>query len=68
MGRAATQSFIIAVCGFAKVFVGELVSEAKGVQEQWGDTGPLMTTHVHEAYRRLYNTHPNMVANPQSPW
>lgn len=68
IGQSCNPKFIIAVCGFAKVFVGELIEEAKSVQEEWGESGPLMATHIHEAYRRLYNTHPNLVVNPQSPW
>lgn len=66
IGQSCNPKFIITVCGFAKVFVGELVTEAKKVQKEWGDTGPLLVTHVHEAYRQLYKTMPNMVVSPSS--
>lgn len=68
IGQSCNPKFIIAVCGLAKVFVGELVSEAKNVQKEWGNTGPLLVTHVHEAYRRLYKSIPNIVVYPDSPW
>lgn len=60
LNQACNPNFIIAVSGVAKVFVGEMVCKAKEVQERWGDSGPLMPAHMHEAYRLLYKDVPNM--------
>ncbi|ELQ76829.1 Transcription initiation factor TFIID, subunit TAF11 [Trachipleistophora hominis] len=60
LNQACNPNFIIAVSGVAKVFVGEMVCKAKEVQDRWGDSGPLMPAHVHEAYRLLYRDMPNM--------
>lgn len=60
IAQACNPNFIIAVSGVAKVFVGEMVKEAKDVQRGWEQEGPLMPSHVHEAYRRLYGEMPNM--------
>lgn len=67
-GQSCNPKFIIAVCGLAKVFVGELVDKAKEVQQEWGQSGPLLVTHIHEAYRKLRMCIPNMVSSPESPW
>lgn len=52
---ALNASTIIVVAGIAKVFVGELVEEAKLVAEQWNDDGALKPSHILEAQRRLKN-------------
>lgn len=44
---------VIALAGVAKVFVGELVEEARRVAEQAGSNGPLQPMHVHAAFQRL---------------
>lgn len=69
IGQSCNPKFIIAVCGLSKVFVGELIDEAKNVQKQWNDTGALLVTHIHEAFRRIYNTKPNMKSGSKNrPW
>jgi transcription initiation factor TFIID subunit 11 len=68
IGQACNPNFIISISGVAKVFVGELVDAAKEVQDNWGDTGPLLPSHIHEAYRRLYNKMPNMKVFSKKPW
>lgn len=49
------SSALIVAAGIAKVFVGELVEEARVVMEEWNDDPQctLMPSHVMEAYRRL---------------
>ncbi|KAG0438149.1 Transcription initiation factor TFIID subunit 11 [Dictyocoela muelleri] len=54
LNQACNPNFIIAVSGVAKVFVGEMITEALKIQNEEGMTGPLMPQHIHEAYRRLY--------------
>lgn len=48
-------SAVIVAAGIAKVFVGELVEEARLIMEEWNDdtSNPLMPSHVMEAFRRL---------------
>lgn len=60
LGQSCNINFIISVCGIAKVFVGEMVEKALEVQKELNETGPLKPSHIHEAYRRLYNTMPHL--------
>ncbi|KAI9226148.1 MAG: TAFII28-like protein, partial [Piptocephalis tieghemiana] len=53
-GQVKTE-FAVVVAGMAKVFVGEIVELARGVQMAWGDGGeeggePLRPEHLREAY------------------
>ena len=54
-GAVMNQSAPIIVAGIAKVFVGELVEEARAVMEQWEEPegSAIMPTHILEAQRRL---------------
>ena len=57
VGMTASLAVIV-VSGIAKVFIGELVEEARAVAEQWGDLDDdqdraLMPSHYLEAHRRL---------------
>jgi transcription initiation factor TFIID subunit 11 len=49
----SSDPFLIAVKGLAKVFVGDVVETALEFRQQCGDTGPLQTKHLREAYRQL---------------
>ncbi|KAI5188586.1 transcription initiation factor TFIID subunit 11 [Nematocida sp. AWRm77] len=60
LGQTCNPNFAIVLSGIAKVFVSELVEEAKEVQAEWKDKHELLPSHVHEAYRRLYHKMPNM--------
>lgn len=60
LGQTCNPNFAIVLSGIAKVFVSELVEEAKEVQREWKDKHELLPSHVHEAYRRLYHRMPNM--------
>lgn len=64
-GQSCNPRFIIAVSGLSKVFVGELCTEAKKVQERWNETGPLLPSHIHEAWRLLTKKMPNMNCEDQ---
>ncbi|KAI4292497.1 transcription initiation factor TFIID subunit 11 [Pancytospora philotis] len=68
IGQAVNQNMVIGVCGLCKVFVGELVCEAKKVQEEGGECGPLLPSHIHEAYRRVYKRVPNLQVRKREPW
>ncbi|KAI5170432.1 transcription initiation factor TFIID subunit 11 [Pancytospora epiphaga] len=68
IGQAVNPNIIIGMCGLSKVFVGEMVREAKKAQSAAGDTGPLLPAHIHEAYRRLYRKMPNMKVFKKEPW
>lgn len=44
---------VIVVAGIAKVFVGELIEEARKIADDLGDRGPIQPSHLLEAHRRL---------------
>lgn len=58
--QTCNPNFSIVLSGIAKVFVSEIVEEAKEVQSEWGDVDELLPSHIHEAYRRLTKKLPNM--------
>lgn len=68
IGQAVNMNMIIGVCGLCKVFVGEIVTEAKKIQEENGEVGPLLPSHIHEAHRRLYKRIPNLQVRKREPW
>lgn len=51
--QKASEQYIIAVKGLAKMFVGDVTETALIVQKERGDEGPLEPAHLREAYRRL---------------
>lgn len=68
IGQAVNQNIVIGICGLCKVFVGEMVMQAKEVQKEQGMGGPLLPSHIHEAYRRLYKSMPNLQIFKKAPW
>jgi transcription initiation factor TFIID subunit 11 len=68
IGQAVNPNMVIGVAGLSKVFVGEMVTEAKIVQKELNEDGPLQPSHIHEAYRRLFKKMPNLKMHPRSPW
>jgi len=60
LNQTCNPNFVIVLSAIGKAFVSELIEEAKEVQEEWGDAGDLLPSHVHEGYRRLYHKMPNM--------
>lgn len=51
--QSCNPNTIMLLGGVAKVFVGELVEEAKDVMHEWNESGPLQPSHLLEAHRRL---------------
>lgn len=68
IGQAVNPNIVIGVAGLSKVFIGEMVEEAKRIQKEKNDEGPLLPSHIHEAHRRLFNKLPNMKLHPRAPW
>lgn len=53
LGHSVNPNAVFLMGGVAKVYAGELVEEAKDVMNEWGETGPLLPSHLIEAHRRL---------------
>lgn len=53
LDQQVNQNSVIVVAGIAKVYVGELVEEARRVMEGLGEDGPVQPSHLLEAQRRL---------------
>lgn len=53
LDQQVNMNSVIVVGGIAKVFVGELVEEARKVMDDLGETGQIMPSHLLEAHRRL---------------
>lgn len=68
IGQAVNPNIIIAISGLCKVFIGEMVEEAKAVQAKRRLTGALLPSHIHEAYRRLAKRSPWMKMYKKEPW
>lgn len=53
LDQQVNMNSVIVVSGIAKVFVGELVEEARKVMDDLGESGQIMPSHLLEAHRRL---------------
>lgn len=53
LDQQVNQNSVIIIAGIAKVFVGELVEEARRVMESQLEEGPIQPSHLLEAHRRL---------------
>ncbi|RKP18022.1 TAFII28-domain-containing protein [Rozella allomycis CSF55] len=53
LNQSANENTIVVLRGIAKVFVGEVIEEAKNVQNEELETGALTPSQIREAYRRL---------------
>ncbi|KAL7267240.1 transcription initiation factor TFIID subunit 11 [Rhizina undulata] len=52
LSQSVTANVGTVICGFSKVFTGEIIELALSIQKSWGDTGPLLPDHLREAWRR----------------
>ncbi|KAI5148395.1 transcription initiation factor TFIID subunit 11 [Enteropsectra breve] len=68
IGQAVNPNIVIGVAGISKIFVCEMVEEAKRVQKERKERGPLLPSHIHEAYRRMYRKMPNLQVFKKEPW
>lgn len=50
--QSVTANVGTVICGFSKVFTGEIIELALQIQKSWGDEGPLLPDHLREAWRR----------------
>ncbi|PXF40915.1 Transcription initiation factor TFIID subunit 11 [Gracilariopsis chorda] len=55
MMQKASDPYVIAVKGLAKLFVGDVVETALEVRKERGEVGALTPKQIREAYRRLRN-------------
>lgn len=56
LGSSIQASTVIVVAGAAKVFIGEITESAIAIARAQGDTGPLKTSHIREAFRLYKST------------
>lgn len=69
IGQAVNPNIVIGVAGMSKVFVGEMIRAAKEAQSHSEQPdGPLLPSHINEAYRKLYRKLPNMKVFKKFPW
>lgn len=59
-----TDKVVIALAGVAKVFVGELIEEARKLSSERGEKGPLTPLHIQEAYQKLTESGLNEAWHP----
>ncbi|KAF8250628.1 TAFII28-domain-containing protein [Wilcoxina mikolae CBS 423.85] len=52
LSQSVTANVGTVICGFSKVFTGEIIELALKIQRSWGDEGPLLPDHLREAWRR----------------
>ncbi|TGZ85238.1 TAFII28-like protein, partial [Ascodesmis nigricans] len=52
LAQSVTANVGTVICGFSKVFTGEIIELAIQIQKAWGDEGPLLPDHLREAWRR----------------
>ncbi|KAL4248042.1 TAF11 family protein [Abortiporus biennis] len=57
LGQQVSQPVAQIVAGFGKVFVGEIIEQARAVQASRGESGPLAPDHLREAYRLYQQKH-----------
>ncbi|WFD18678.1 hypothetical protein MCAP1_000885 [Malassezia caprae] len=52
LSQSVNQHIVMAASGVGKVFVGEMVEQARAVQRERHESGPIQPVHLYEAYRR----------------
>lgn len=53
LAQSVNQHIVLAASGVGKVFVGEMVEQARAVQRERQEHGALKPVHLYEAYRRF---------------
>lgn len=52
-GKAVQPNVVMVLCGVTKMFVGELVENARKIAAQGGHHGPLLPVHIYEAHQAM---------------
>ncbi|KAI8581222.1 hypothetical protein K450DRAFT_233697 [Umbelopsis ramanniana AG] len=52
LNQPCSPTMALAVAGFAKVFVGEIIEKAREVMSDLNEEGPMRPDHIREAYRQ----------------
>ncbi|KAL4402955.1 transcription factor TFIID complex protein [Malassezia pachydermatis] len=52
LAQSVNQHIVMTASGVGKVFVGEMVEQARAVQRERNESGPIQPVHLYEAYRR----------------
>lgn len=52
ISQALPQNIAVIIAGSSKIFVGEIIEQARRIQKDQGEAGSLRPAHLREAYRR----------------
>jgi hTAFII28-like protein conserved region len=63
--RAVHANVVTAMCGVAKMYVGEVVEVARAAATRAGHYGPLLPAHIYQAYHALQAAQPAPAKRPR---